>query len=186
MSIGRVGQCTVAWPCYALSLVIRLSIAVAGALAMAAVCPAARADPAEQAIAVSLGYGTFSIPEHSPQGTTLGIDYERAIWDVLWLRGSAAGGVYFDSGTSYSGHATAGATYHLDILRFVPYASVGAGAILIGGGGIQTELYPLIELGGGLDFQHSARLSYGVEIRFETLLERTSLLTAGLRMSWRL
>lgn len=160
---------------------------MAAALATAAaIGPAAHADPGEQAIALSLGYGTFSIPEHSPNGTTLGIDYERAIWDVLWLRASAAGGVYFDDGRSYSGHATAGATYHLDILRFVPYASAGAGAILIGGGGIETDLYPLIELGGGLDFQHTARLSYGVQVRFETLLERTSLVTAGFRMSWKL
>src|SRR5262245_44895588 len=103
--------------------------------------PAAlRADPGTHSVSVSVGYATFSIPDPrprketlSPDGTTLAIDYELGLTDVVFLRISGGGGVYFGDERSYTGQGTIGLTYHLDVLRWVPFLSASAGGIAIGG-----------------------------------------------------
>ncbi len=154
----------------------------------------AHADPGTQAVSVSLGYATFSIPireprpdgprAHSPDGTSLALDYELGLTEVVFLRASGGGGVYFGEQLNYSGQATIGLTYHLDVLRWVPYVSVGAGGIVIGGGEISTDLHPLVELGGGVDVSLSEGFSLGLLGRVETLLNETSYFSAGARMSF--
>jgi hypothetical protein len=159
-------------------LVVIALIAPLGTTAIAA------ADPGTRALSISVGYARFSIPDHSPEGTSLGLDYEIAIADVLSLRASVGGGVYFGDGRSFSGQTVVGVTYQLDVLRYVPYATVGAGGIAIGGDGIETQLYPLVELGGGLDIRTSGSFAFGVLGRFESLIQETSFLTLGARMSF--
>jgi hypothetical protein len=159
------------------------SVAFGLAALLAGANPAA-ADARGQAVSISLGYGTFSIPDHSPDGTTLALDYELALGDVVFLRASGGVGVYFGEQRSYSGMGVVGLTYHVDVLRYVPYASVGVGGIAIGGGDIETTVHPLLELGGGLDVRHSTRFAYGVLARFETFVQETSFLTVGARVSF--
>jgi hypothetical protein len=145
----------------------------------------ALASPGEQAISVSLNYATFRVPEHDPNGSVLGFDYERGFTDVVWLRVTGGGGAYYDDDFSYSGHATVGLTYSFDVLKYVPYANLGIGGIVLGGGGVETDVHALVELGLGVDILHSRTFSYGVQLRFESFLQETSFFTGGVRATWR-
>ncbi len=130
-------------------------------------------------------YGRYAIPDHAPNGTVLGIDYERGFSDALSLRLSGGGGTYFGSSQTYSGHMTVGITYLFDVIKYVPYANVGIGGLVLGGGDVDTQVTGLIELGVGLDVLHSRSFSYGVLVRFESLVQSTSFFTAGARVTWR-
>ncbi len=115
----------------------RLPVASLAALAAALLC--ARAHPAaagedDRSLSVSASYATYSIPDHAPSGAALGLEYEHGFSDAMSFRVNGGGGVYFanlakDEKTSYSTHATVGLTYIFDVVRYVPYASVGVGGI---------------------------------------------------------
>lgn len=162
---------------------MRLAAAI---VVLLAVSSAALAEPGGQTLSATVGYSTFSIPDHSPDGTALGVDYELGIADVVMLRASAGGGVYFADKNSYSGHGVVGLTYHLDITRIVPFFSVAGGGIVLGGGDIDTDVFALLELAVGADFLHSERFSYGVVLRSETFVESVSYFELAARVSWRL
>lgn len=155
------------------------------AAVLCAAAPTASADEGETALSVTLGYATFAIPDHDPHGAALGLDYERGVTDALWLRGSAGGGVYHQDGPAYSGHAVLGLTYALDVLKYVPYANLGIGAIAVTGDELDTGVHPLLEIGGGLDILVDRGFSWGVQARFESFLDRTAFFTAGARLTWR-
>jgi hypothetical protein len=166
----------------------RAGAVAALALGMALAAGVARADEGDHALSVSLSYGRYSIPdpELSANGGVLGVDYERGVSEALWLRVSAGGGLYRGDGqTTYSGQATVGATYALDVIKYVPYFNAGLGAIVIGGGDLDTDVAALLEIGAGVDVLHSRSLSYGVVVRFESFLEKTSFFTAGVRATYR-
>jgi hypothetical protein len=165
----------------------KIAGAVAVGLALAA-GPTAQADEGDHALSVSLSYGRFSSsePELDGNGAVLGFDYERGVSDAIWLRASVGGGVYrAEDDTSFSGHFTAGVTYAFDVIRYVPYLNAGIGGIVLGGGAAETDVAALLEIGAGIDVLHSREFSYGVLIRFESFIERTSFFTAGLRATYR-
>lgn len=146
----------------------------------------ARAGEDDRALSVSLSYGTFSIPDHTPKGSVLGLDYERGFSEVLAFRASTGGGVYFEDGSrSYSGHLVLGITYLMDVLKYVPYVNAGVGCILLGGGDVDLDLSALLEFGVGLDVLHSRTFSYGAVVRFESYIQETAFFTAGVRATWR-
>ncbi len=159
------------------------SLVLAGALSALALPAAASED--DSALSISLGYGTVSVPDHQLHGGVLGLEYERGISDVLAWRIAAGGGFYYEDAAAWSSQGTLGLTYVLDVLKYVPYAMVGVGGIVVGGGELETDASALIELGGGLDILHSRELSYGLQVKFETLLQETSFFTAGARITWR-
>jgi hypothetical protein len=160
-------------------------VALIAVVLVSAAAPAAASD-GESALSVSLGYGTYSIPDTNPHGGVLGVEYERGFSDALSWRVSAGGGGYALNGQlSYSGHLIAGITYLFDVLKYVPYANLGVGGIVIGGGDVDTQVNGLIELGAGLDVLHSRSFSYGVQLRFESFVSQTSFFTAGVRATWR-
>lgn len=171
----------------------RLSAASLAALAAALLC--ARARPAaagedDRSLSVSASYATYSIPDHAPSGAALGLEYEHGFSDSMSFRVDAGGGVYFanlaeDSSTSYSTHATVGLTYIFDVVRYVPYATVGVGAIRIFGGGQDPTLNGLVEFGIGLDVLESRSFSWGVQARLESFVQETSFFTAGVRATYR-
>lgn len=150
----------------------------------------AHAGEDDRSLSVFAGYGTYTIPDHSPDGGVLGLDYERGFSDSMSLRASGGVGMYpFDDGdlsASYSGHATLGLTYLFDVLKYVPYANLGAGAIVLTGGPVEdTTVKALLELGLGLDILHSRSFSYGIQVRLESFIQETSFFTAGVRATWR-
>lgn len=160
-------------------------VGVALVLVLAWPSPAGAGED-DRALSLSLSYGSYTLPEHSPRGSVLGIDYERGFSEVLSFRASTGGGLYLEDGNrSYSGHLVVGITYLMDVLKYVPYINLGLGGIVLGGGGVDTNVNALLEMGIGLDVLHSRTFSYGAVIRFESYIQETSFFTAGLRMTWR-
>ena len=101
----------------------------------------------ERALSVGLGWATFSVPGESTMsdmmppavtptvGGTLSVQYEHMIGSDLGLRAELAGGVFYggegkdQSPTSYAGLADAGVVFRFDVLKYVPYAFAGLGAV---------------------------------------------------------
>lgn len=164
----------------------RLCAALIAALLLCLGTASVRADEGERTLSLSLGVGGLELADHSLVGGVVGGDYERGVTDVLWLRASAGLGAYSDAGAlAYSGHATLGARYVLDILKYVPYADLGLGGIYVLGEDIEEPLQPLLQVGVGLDILTERTRSYGVFARFESFLSRTAFFSVGARMSWR-
>jgi hypothetical protein len=156
-------------------------------LALTAAAPgAAGAAEDERALSLSLGYAAFHLDERSPQGAQLGLVFERGVSDAVNLRAAAAAGLHADAGSAVgSAQAVLGITYLIDVLKYVPYVSAGAGALFVAGGALDSGLQPMIELGLGLDVLSSRTFSWGLELRAGAFLEGGGLLSAGVRTSWR-
>lgn len=162
------------------------AVTVAALLLVLAMAGPSVASEGESALSVSFGYGTYSVPDYRPNGGVLGLDYERGFSDALSFRVSGGAGLYYGDGqTTYSGQLTVGMTYLFDVIKYVPYANLGVGGIAIAGGDLDSRLSALVELGVGIDVLHSRTFSYGIQLRFETLLQETSFFTAGARATWR-
>ena len=155
------------------------------ALLWAAPAPVA-ADEGESALSISLGYASFAVPDHEPRGGALGLEYERGLGEDLWVRAAASGGAYLVSNdASWTGQGTVGLTYVVDVLRYVPYLHAGVGAVMLGGGPLERELHPVVELGAGLDVLTRRELSWGVYVRLASFLDDSSFVGAGARVTWR-
>jgi len=150
-----------------------------------AVPSTAVAGSGEQALSVTTGFATFTDGEVRAHGGALGLDYEYRLSDAFSVRGSGAAGGYDADGIAFSGHGVVGLAYAFDVLKYVPFANVGVGALYVAGDGIENGAHPLVEVGGGVDVLHSRRFSYGLVVRFETLLQDTSYFTAATRLTWR-
>jgi hypothetical protein len=174
----------------------RPALLAAAALVVAA--SPARAD-SERALSVGLGWATFSVPgEKTPQnampsavtpdvGGTLSVQYEHMIGSDLGLRVEVAGGVFYggegkdQSPTSYAGLGDAGVVFRFDVLKYVPYAFAGLGAVVTGGGPIARGLDPVLAIGGGLDILASRQHSYGFEARLASFGGDVTVFTLGVR-----
>lgn len=165
------------------------------AILMAA-SPSARADEGETALSIYGGLASFAIDEEETTtgiGLGAGLDVERGLTESVWLRASGGGAIYRGRPTAFTAHATLGLTYAFDVLKYVPYAHLGGGATWIHADRTpgapeadnQSSIEPLIEIGGGLDVLSDPDFSWGVQLRFESFVNRTALVTAGLRISWR-
>ena len=74
-----------------------------------------------------------------------------------------------------------GATLRFDVLKYVPYAFVGLGAMTAGGGPLARTTDPVLVVGGGLDWLQSRARSYGVEARLASFGSDVTVFTVGLR-----
>ncbi|HTM19191.1 MAG TPA: hypothetical protein VL172_01745 [Kofleriaceae bacterium] len=148
--------------------------------------PAAAGED-DRSISASLGYATFSVPDHTPHGGSLDVAYERGFADALSFRAEVGGGAYpIGTGSpGYSLQAAVGLTYLFDVVRYVPYIHAGVGGILLTAPDLDPDLSPLVELGIGLDILHSRTWSYGAAARFESFVNDTAFFTAGVRLSYR-
>lgn len=164
-------------------------LGLAGLLVAVAVWAAPRpalADEGESALSLSAGYQSFTVPKHAPPGGGLGLEYERGLGQAFSLRAAAGGGLFGDSGElSYGGQATLGLTYVVDIIKYVPYLTGGLGATVLGGGSVDTEVHPVVELGAGIDLLTRRSLSYGAWVRVASFLDDSALYGAGFRVTWR-
>ena len=146
----------------------------------------ARADDGESALSVSLGYASFAIPDTEPPGGAFGLDSERGLSDVFWLRAAAAGAVYgSDGGPSYGVQGSLGLTYVVDVVEYVPYLHAGIGGVGLFGGELERQLHPVAELGAGLDILARRDLSWGPWLRLASFLDDSQFLSGGVRLSWR-
>lgn len=157
----------------------------------------ARAD-GERALSASLGWATFSTPGKamgnqapptlSPDiGGALALSYEHAVSTDFSLRAELAGGLFYGGGgamqsnTSYALLGDAGVVFRFDVLKFVPYAFGGLGAVASGGGPIEGGADVVLVLGGGLDWLQSRERSLGVEARVASFGGDMTVVTVGIR-----
>ncbi len=146
----------------------------------------AMADEGESSFSVGVAASGFSIPDHSPVGGLVGVDYEYSVTEAVWLKLSAGGGAYYDDGNpAYAGYSHIGISYLIDVLQYVPHIDLGVGALAVGADDVEDPLLPLIEVGVGMDFLTSKERSYGVFARFESFLGRSAFYSVGVRRSWR-
>lgn len=152
--------------------------------------PPALAGEGEEMASVGAAYGYVEVLQDGEgvkaHGGVLTLEYQRGFEDTLWWRVAAAGGLYDGpAGLAWSGQATVGLTYAFDVLRWVPYLNAGVGALAVGGGGFETELVPLVELGGGLDVLQSRTWSWGVAGSVNYFTNEILRGTIGLRVTYR-
>jgi hypothetical protein len=179
----------VAWTARPLILLPALAIFVA---------PTPAHAEGERAFSVGLGWATFSTPGEKmgnmepPQvtpdvGGALALTYEHAVGSDFSLRGEFAGGLFYggqaedQSGTSYAFLGDAGITFRFDVLKYVPYAFGGVGAVQTTGGPILSGTNFVIAVGGGLDMLVSRKRSYGIEGRLASFGGDVTIFTLGLR-----
>jgi hypothetical protein len=162
----------------------------------------ARAE-SEQAISVGLGWATFSAPGEAMDGReppslsptiggSLGVSYERHIGTDFALRAELVGGLFHGGGDEKKEKegesqasnvllADVGAALRFDVLKYVPYAFVGVGAMTTGGGPLDRGTDLVLIVGGGLDWLQSRARSYGLEARIASFGGDVTVVTIGLR-----
>lgn len=153
----------------------------------------------ERALSLGAGWATFSTPGEptmdnmepdavSPTvGGSLSVIYEHAIGSDFSLRGEATGGLFYGGNTedqgalSYAGLADAGAVFRFDVLKYVPYAFAGLGAVVTTGGPIQSGTSFVLAVGGGLDVLVDRSKSWGIEARLASFGGDVTVFTLGVR-----
>ncbi len=156
----------------------------------------------ERALSVGLGWATFATPgvaegNMEPPtitptvGGALGVSYEHAIGSDFSLRGELAGGLFYGghemdkSALSYAGLGDAGVTFRFDVLKYVPYAFGGIGAVATNGGPIGSNVDLVLAVGGGLDILTSRSASWGFEARLASFGGDVTIFTLGVRATKR-
>jgi hypothetical protein len=159
---------------------------VAAAL-VAALASGGRAHAGEddRSLSLSVGYATIAVPDLSPHGLALAVEYERGFSEAMAFRVAATAGGYYEDDPVGSAHLVVGLTYLFDVLKYVPYVQGGVGGVVVAGPAVDTTLAPFVEVGVGLEILHSRSFSYGAAVRFESLLEETSFFSAAARVTWR-
>jgi hypothetical protein len=156
----------------------------------------------ERAFSGALSWATFSVPGE-PEGNkepvavtpdvggSLAGIYEHAIGSDFSLRGEGAFGLFYggqkmdEPAVSYAGLVDAGAVYRFDVLKYVPYAFAGAGAVMTFGGPIGDSATFVLAVGGGLDILSSREKSWGLEARLASFGGDVTIFTLGLRATKR-
>lgn len=175
----------------------RLALPAASLALLAAGGGIARAD-SERALSLGLGWATFSVPgvatgnmappAVSPDvGGALAVTYEHAIGTDIALRAELAGGLFYgghgedQAPVSYAALADAGVVFRFDVLKYVPYAFGGLGAVGTTGGPIDRGVNLVLAVGGGLDILVSRAWSYGFEARLASFGGDVTVFTLGVR-----
>lgn len=168
------------------------------AIAIVAALGGTASADGDRAVSASLGWATFSAPGEamgnqappslSPDiGGVLAVTYEHSISTDFSLRAELAGGVFYggamamQTGTSYALLGDAGVAYRFDVLKFVPYAFGGLGAVATGGGPLDAGADLVLVVGGGLDWLRSRERSVGLEARVASFVGDLTVVTFGVR-----
>ena len=156
----------------------------------------------DRALSLGFGWATFSAlgkqvgnmapPTIAPDaGASLGVMYEHSIGSDVSLRGEAAGQVFYGGGTakqgdtSYAGLGDVGIVFRFDVLKYVPYAFGGVGAVVSDGGPLDRGAELVLAVGGGLDILESRSRSWGFEGRLASFGGDVTIFTLGVRGSVR-
>jgi hypothetical protein len=156
----------------------------------------------ERALSVGLSWATFSVPgvaegNMEPPNVTPDVGgalagiYEHAVGSDFSLRAELAGGLFYggqdmaQSALSYAGIVDVGATFRFDVLKYVPYAFGGVGAVMTTGGPIGSHTTFVLAVGGGLDVLASRDKSWGIEARLASFGGDVTVFTLGLRATTR-
>jgi len=173
-------------------------------LALGVLLPGAAAAENDRALSAGVGWATFSTPgekmgnmeppELTPDvGGAVTVTFERAIGTDFVLRAELAGGLFYggiqdpktQSNVSYAGLGSVGAVVRFDVLKYVPYAFGGLGAVASTGGPIATDVDLVLVVGGGLDVLASRERSWGVEGKLASFGGDITAFTLGVRATHR-
>ncbi|HUQ06086.1 MAG TPA: hypothetical protein VM261_26465 [Kofleriaceae bacterium] len=167
----------------------------AGLVLVAGTCGRAWAGDGENAVSAAVGVATYATPNEDMDETLrplgggwLGATYERGFGDYAAWRLNGAGALYgggSGGGTVMSGIVTAGLSYRVDVLRYVPYVAVGVGGIVRAGGPFETGVEPVLELAGGVDWLKGRDRSWGVAGSLTGFASDTTTFSIGVRSTWR-
>ena len=167
---------------------VRVAASLLAILAMSSI---AHAGDGESALSPSIGWATYATPDKqgksvSPDvGGAVGITYERGFSEALSWRVSIVGGGFTGGGTTWAAWGAAGFVYRFDVLAYVPYVEASIGGVALGGGRLPSGVDPVLELGAGLDWLRDRDRSWGVEGRLGSFTRDTTVLTIGVRSTWR-
>jgi hypothetical protein len=156
----------------------------------------------ERALSLGLGWATFSVPgvaEANKEpvavtptvGGSLGGTYEHAVSSDFSLRGEIAAGMFWGgksedmTSVSYAGLLDVGAVVRFDVLKYVPYAFGGVGAVVTSGGPIGDQANFVLAVGGGLDVLVSRSSSWGIEAKLASFGGDVTIFTLGVRATHR-
>lgn len=160
-------------------------------LAVALPRPAAAGD-GETAASAALGWSTYAVPDEEAEetltptaGATVQATWERGLGDAAAWRVHGAGALFVGGGVAGTGLVTVGLSYKLDVLRYVPYAAVGAGVLVHGGGPFTTLVEPALEVGGGVDVLRGRARSWGVAAAVTGFASDTTTVSVTVRSTWR-
>jgi hypothetical protein len=154
----------------------------------------ALAADGERVLSLGMDYATWRVEEVVEDeevtlvahGLQLSLEHQRGWTDSFWLRGYVSGGGYeVDGELGYGATATVGLTYAFDVLRYVPFAQLGLGGMLYGGGRVDLTIKPVAELAIGLTVLESTTRSWGVVARFDTYGSKAFFFSVGVRVDWR-
>lgn len=139
------------------------------------------AEVGELILAIEPGYALVRASGRNVSGGGGSIDLAYGVHESLFVRATGAFSAHpvatspsTPSGLIYAYHAGAGLTYTLDVLRFVPYIDFSIG--LLGtmrhtaGRGTTTSNQFGVQIGLGLDYLVSRRVSVGVIVRYHAYL----------------
>jgi hypothetical protein len=164
-------------------------------LALLLLVPAtALAADGESAISITPGFATFSVSQtvagrprdRTGIGGALTVDYQHGFGDSFWVRAAVGGGAFAAEGSSaYAGTASLALVYAVDVLRYVPYISAGGGALAVGGGALETQIRPFLELGVGLEVEQSPGFAWGIDARLGSFASQSTEFTIGPRVSFK-
>jgi hypothetical protein len=179
-------------------LAIRHCAVTTGVLAIVVLVGSTAQADGDHAVSAGLGWATFSTPGKamgnqapptlSPDlGGALAVSYERSVSTDFGLRAELAGGVFYGGGqemqskASYAVLGDAGVVFRFDVLKFVPYAFGGLGAVSTGGGPIDHGADFVLVVGGGVDWLRSRERSVGLEARVASFGGDITVVTFGVR-----
>lgn len=170
-----------------------LGAAVAVVLALVAYAPEARAGEEELVVAPSLGYSVIKAGDKYGHGGALYLDVDYGLTDSWALRGTGHYSPHFvpgDKGGLLSvGGLGFGLLYTFDVLKIVPYASLTAGAVALGGADQGLRWNAEISVGLGMDYLVSRSFSVGFEVRYQLLVPDITrypfFLGVAIRLAWR-
>jgi hypothetical protein len=78
-----------------------------------------------------------------------------------------------------------GVTYALDVVKYVPSATLGAGLAVVAREDKDVTLRPMFEIGVGLDRLLSRSAALGVQARLQSFASDTLYVNAGFRFCYR-
>lgn len=154
----------------------------------------AHAGDGETAVSAALGWSTYATPNPDPEemetlsptfGGGVAATYERGFGDYASWRVHGAGAVYSGGGLAATGLVTAGLSYRVDVLRYVPYVVAGVGGLVRTGGPFATGVEPVLEIGGGVDWLRGRDRSWGGALSITGFASDTTTVSLTVRSTWR-
>jgi len=170
-----------------------MGAALAVLLVLVAHAPDARAGEEELVLAPSLGYSVIRVGDGYGHGGVVYLDADYGLSDSWALRGTGHYCAHYVSGDPGGllsvGGLGFGVLYTFDVLKVVPYASLTAGAVALGGADQGLRWNAEISVGVGLDYLVSRSFSVGFEVRYQLLIPDVTrypfFLGVALRLAWR-